>query len=109
MSRPQDVRAAFPNPFGEHGEQLVSWFLHNGVQEFSIEGLKRRVRRDKASEPLQGGVNVYAWFHDVFGEAGYSLLQSLQAVQARSFLNLGRSMVCFDWDLEIWLRGGGGV
>ena len=113
MSRlAQDVRAQFPNPFGQHGEQLVSWFLHFGVQEFSIQGLKRRARQGahKASEPLQGGVNVYAWFHEVFGigEAGYSVLQSLQAVQARSLLNLGRSIqVCFDWDLEIWPRGWG--
>ena len=83
----QDVRAQFPNPFGEHGGQLASWFLQYGVQEFSIQGLKRRVRQGahKASEPLQGGVNVYGWFHGIFGVAQSSrlLLKALNAVQAR--------------------------
>ncbi|CAE7658579.1 unnamed protein product [Symbiodinium sp. CCMP2456] len=85
LARP-DVRAQFPNPFGEHGEQLASWFLQYGVQEFSIQGLKRRVRQGahKASEPLQGGVNVYGWFHGIFGVAQSSrlLLKALNAVQA---------------------------
>ena len=59
-----------------------------------FEGLKRRVRRDKASEPLQGGVNVYAWFHDVFGEAGYSLLQILASSPGKKFLELGALNGC---------------
>ena len=84
----QDLQSLFLDPFGKDRAKLVSWYIEWGVKETSLQPWKRRIRQDahKTSEPLQGGVNVYGWFHGIFGVAQSSrlLLRALNAVQARA-------------------------
>eukprot|EP00439_Symbiodinium_sp_Y106_P022543 s5396_g2.t2 len=81
-----DLQSLFLDPFGKDRAKLVSWYIEWGVKETSLQPWKRRIRQDahKTSEPLQGGVNVYGWFHGIFGVAQSSrlLLRALNAVQA---------------------------
>ena len=68
----QDLRAAFPDPFGKSAEKLFNWAQQNLATELDLESLLTQHFEREQHRPMPNfskGVNIYGYFLGVFGVA----------------------------------------